>query len=262
MSLDQSPRAHTSLVTLLAVLALAVAGTIRPAQAQEHEYQVGERVMVDVNMSSDPAYERWRPGTITGIEMWQGRVAGIFVRTDDGQDVGTHSGHLKPGGPPPPVAGSPPAGVQTAGGATAGVSAGSAGSARPAAAAPSKTAESSGRATAGVTAGVAVGASAGSGGAAGARPGGGAGSGALETGSYTCWTANGVAGTLKLVIRNGSQYADGQGKTGSYAYDAGSGRIEWKTGPWGGFYGTKLAPGKIGISSRPGGFSNTTCDRQ
>lgn len=86
--------------------------------------------------------------------------------------------------------------------------------------------------------------------------------GPLETGAYTCWTANGVAGTLRLVIHDGATYSDGKGARGACAYDAASGRIEWTSGPWGGFYGTRLGPGKIGISSRPGGFSSTTCDRK
>jgi hypothetical protein len=292
---------------------ILILGSAAAARAQD--YAVGDRVTVDVNMSSDPAYQRWRPGTITEVRMWNGMVSGIFIRTDDGQDIGTNDSHLRPGAPAPATA--------AAGGA--GAPAGSGGSAGPASGAPASTgggstrpaAEKGATPTPGVGGGGTVGLS------AGGPPGGGAGrdagtgncrvggrvtnrenrsgvvvradgpschvkldgsgaeeyylqwmlrpagqtaeaerGGALETGSYTCWTANGVAGTLRLVIRNGSQYADGDGNSGSYTYDAASGRIQWTSGPWGGFYGTKLGPGKIGISSRPGGFSNTTCDRQ
>ncbi|KAF0112967.1 MAG: hypothetical protein FD149_2273, partial [Rhodospirillaceae bacterium] len=37
-------------------------------------------------------------------------------------------------------------------------------------------------------------------------------------GSYDCWAAAGVAGSLNLEITSGSTYA-GKGKSGSYAYD-------------------------------------------
>lgn len=93
--------------------------------------------------------------------------------------------------------------------------------------------------------------------AAGADPA--TGGGALAKGRYDCWAAAGVAGTMKLEIRSDSTYA-GNGKAGSYAYDATTRKIVFQSGPWGGFFGGRLGNGKIGISSRRGGSYNTVCD--
>lgn len=257
-----------------------------PAVADEQDYAVGDRIMVDVNMSSDPSRERWRPGTISEIQMWNGRVSGIFIRTDDGQDIGTNASHLRPGASPAAstVGGSAPSPGGTATPPIAGVGATDDRSAD--ASTGSEVGQDAGTGNCRVggrvtdrenRSGVVVRADGASchvridGSATEEyylqwmlRPAGQAaeaGRGeALETGNYTCWTANGVAGTLRLVIRNESQYADGDGNPGNYTFDAASGVIRWTSGPWGGFYGTKLGRGKIGISSRPGGFSNTTCD--
>lgn len=81
----------------------------------------------------------------------------------------------------------------------------------------------------------------------------------LANGRYECWAANGVAGTMRLEITGGSSYASG-GKSGKYSYDPKTKKIKFESGAWGGFYGGKLGPGKIGISSRPGGSYGTTCD--
>ncbi|MBI3147692.1 MAG: hypothetical protein HYZ17_04190 [Betaproteobacteria bacterium] len=79
-------------------------------------------------------------------------------------------------------------------------------------------------------------------------------------GTYHCVAAGGVAGTLQIVIKSASRYADRKGKTGEYTYDAKSGEIRFPSGPWEGFYGAQLRAGKIGIASRPGGSYNTICD--
>ncbi|CAG1003526.1 hypothetical protein BURK2_03222 [Burkholderiales bacterium] len=79
-------------------------------------------------------------------------------------------------------------------------------------------------------------------------------------GTYHCVAAGGVAGTLQIVIKSASRYADRNGKTGEYTYDAKSGQIRFPSGPWEGFYGAQLRAGKIGIASRPGGSYNTICD--
>lgn len=84
-------------------------------------------------------------------------------------------------------------------------------------------------------------------------------SGALASGRYECWAAGGVAGALNLEIKSDATYA-GNGKTGVYAYDPQTRNISFQSGPWAGFYGKRLEPGKIGISSRPGGFYSTSCD--
>lgn len=86
-----------------------------------------------------------------------------------------------------------------------------------------------------------------------------AGSGALAKGTYSCWAAGGIAGTMKLTISGGSSYA-GNGKGGSYKYEEASQKIQFTSGPYDGMYGKRLAPSKIGISSRPGGPWMTTCD--
>lgn len=82
----------------------------------------------------------------------------------------------------------------------------------------------------------------------------------LTAGSYQCTAAGSIAGTLKLVIRSQTEYADRNGKTGSYAYSANANEIVFQSGPWAGNFGKKLGTRKIGISSRRGGFSNTVCD--
>ena len=81
----------------------------------------------------------------------------------------------------------------------------------------------------------------------------------MAMGSYDYWAAAGVAGSLNLEITSGSTYA-GKGKSGRYTYDPRTHKISFQSGPWAGSYGERLEPGKIGISSRPGGFYNTTCD--
>ncbi len=88
----------------------------------------------------------------------------------------------------------------------------------------------------------------------------GAGAGGLTIGRYQCSAAGGIAGTLQLVIKSDSQYADRNGKTGTYAHDPKTGKIRFESGAWAGSYGEKLGPSKIGIASRPGGYYGTTCD--
>lgn len=83
--------------------------------------------------------------------------------------------------------------------------------------------------------------------------------GALARGRYECWAAAGVAGTLNLEIKGDTTYA-GNGKAGDLTYDPQTGKISFQSGPWAGFYGKRLGSGKIGISSRPGGSYNTSCD--
>jgi hypothetical protein len=86
-----------------------------------------------------------------------------------------------------------------------------------------------------------------------------AGGGALPGGTYSCWAAGGIAGTMKLSISGSTSYA-GNGKGGSYKYDEASQKIQFTSGPYGGMYGKRLGPRKIGISSKPAGPWMTTCD--
>lgn len=83
---------------------------------------------------------------------------------------------------------------------------------------------------------------------------------ALAPGNYHCVAAGGIAGTLKLVIKDATHYADRQGKTGVYAYDPKSGEIAFESGSWEGYFGKNLGPGRIGIASRRGTYYGTTCD--
>lgn len=53
---------------------------------------------------------------------------------------------------------------------------------------------------------------------------------ALSPGPYDCWAAGGVAGTLQIIIKNESQYADRNGKPGSYAYDSKTQEIVFESG--------------------------------
>lgn len=82
----------------------------------------------------------------------------------------------------------------------------------------------------------------------------------LATGNYECWAAGGVAGTMRISIRNATTYADSKGVSGKYSLDAESGKFEFDTGPWKGYFGKKLGPKKFGVSSRPGNYYGTTCD--
>ena len=84
--------------------------------------------------------------------------------------------------------------------------------------------------------------------------------GPVLKGSYACVAGGGAAGTLRLVIKSDTEYADRNGKKGTYEFDPKTGRFVFKTGAWEGFYGKLLGPRKIGITSRPGGSANTICD--
>lgn len=82
----------------------------------------------------------------------------------------------------------------------------------------------------------------------------------LSPGSYACTAAGGVAGSLRLVIKDESRYTDRQGAGGTYQFEAKTGKIVFSSGPWAGNYGQRLGAKKIGVSSRPGGYSSTVCD--
>jgi hypothetical protein len=52
----------------------------------------------------------------------------------------------------------------------------------------------------------------------------------VAVGSYECW-ANGAPRLLmNFEIKDGTKYTDSDGKTGTYSYDASSGRITFKGG--------------------------------
>lgn len=86
------------------------------------------------------------------------------------------------------------------------------------------------------------------------------GGGTLTVGSYQCWAAGGVAGTLRIVIKSATQYANGNGTAGRYTFDPQTRKIVFDSGPWGGYYGAQFNARQIGISSRPGNYYGTTCE--
>jgi hypothetical protein len=52
----------------------------------------------------------------------------------------------------------------------------------------------------------------------------------VATGAYECW-ANGAARMLlNFTIKNASQYADSDGKPGTYSYDPATGQVSFKGG--------------------------------
>lgn len=83
----------------------------------------------------------------------------------------------------------------------------------------------------------------------------------VQPGLYHCVAAGGIAGTLKLEIINASQYGNGKGKRGSYSL-SGDGKLSFSSGPWEGYFGKMLGPGKIGLASRDNGYYGTICDRK
>lgn len=83
----------------------------------------------------------------------------------------------------------------------------------------------------------------------------------VAAGAYICYAAGGAAGMMRLTIQ-GARYTVGNGSAGSFDFDPKSAAIRFKSGTWEGYYGKVLGPGRIGVSSRPGGFYATTCDRK
>jgi ribosomal protein L21E len=69
---------------------------VGPAIAQEGNYKAGDRVEVDVNMSSSPENIRWQKATIVEVMMWQWRISGIYVKTDEGRTLTVGVKHLRP----------------------------------------------------------------------------------------------------------------------------------------------------------------------
>ena len=57
------------------------------AVAQEPNFKAGDRV--EVNISNYSATTDWRKATIVEVMMWQGRISGIYVKTDDGKQFTT-----------------------------------------------------------------------------------------------------------------------------------------------------------------------------
>jgi len=69
--------AVATLVFMFAASSLAV--------AQAPNFKAGDRVEADMSNSSQT--RDWRKATIVEVMMWQGRISGIYVKTDDGRQV-------------------------------------------------------------------------------------------------------------------------------------------------------------------------------
>jgi hypothetical protein len=82
----------------------------------------------------------------------------------------------------------------------------------------------------------------------------------LTAGNYECWAAGGVAGTMRLAIRNATTYASSEGTTGKYTFDPATGKFTFDTGPWAGYFGRKFDDKQFGVSSREGNYYGTTCN--
>lgn len=78
----------------IAVMILMFAAT--PLFAQQTNFKVGDRVEADVNMSSSPENAKWEKATIVEIMMWQGKISGIYVKTDSGANYTLRAEHLRP----------------------------------------------------------------------------------------------------------------------------------------------------------------------
>lgn len=85
--------------------------------------------------------------------------------------------------------------------------------------------------------------------------------GGPAAGLYQC--VSGSAGNLTLRILGGGRYANAQGVTGRYSFDAGSRRMRFSGGPWDGYGGRLLDGGRIGLSADVNAsFYQMTCDRR
>ncbi len=74
--------------------------------------------------------------------------------------------------------------------------------------------------------------------------------GAVPLGSYECWSFSEPRMLLNFTIRSGSQYVGSDGKAGSYSYDPGSGRINFR----GGFLDGVMPAGFYAIYHQPQGM--------
>ena len=88
---------HTRFLVAIVALALLLTTTSSIHGQDKGQYKAGDRVEVDVNMSSDPNSDRatWRNATVVKVEMWEGSVAGYHLRTDDGRDIVSSSRYMR-----------------------------------------------------------------------------------------------------------------------------------------------------------------------
>ncbi len=81
-----------------AVLAavILIFAAISAANGQSPNYKQGDRVEVDINLSSSPENMKWQNATIVEVMMWQGKISGIYVKTDEGRYLTIGATNLRP----------------------------------------------------------------------------------------------------------------------------------------------------------------------
>jgi hypothetical protein len=81
----------------------------------------------------------------------------------------------------------------------------------------------------------------------------------ITPGRYECYASSGYL-FMDVVIRDGANYTDKNGKAGTYAYDASTQRIDFRSGPQAGTFAKYMQAGKIGLASREGNAFNVVCN--
>lgn len=94
--------------------------------------------------------------------------------------------------------------------------------------------------------------------AGGTRPADGGGAG-LAPGTYVC-SMSAAGGMFRITIKNGSQYVDRAGATGTYAVQGK--RVTFNSGSLRGQHSEILGPGKFGLSTTFNGMFYGVCNRQ
>ncbi len=84
-----------SITAVLIAIAFLFSAPLVAAQ-NEPQFKAGDRVDADVNMSSGGENARWSKATVVEVMMWQGKISGIHVKTDDGGTFTLAARHLRP----------------------------------------------------------------------------------------------------------------------------------------------------------------------
>jgi hypothetical protein len=94
--------------------------------------------------------------------------------------------------------------------------------------------------------------------AGGAKPAAAAVATAIPAKKYQCY-ASGNYLFMDLIIKDGSNYTDGGGKAGKFAYDPKTQMINFQSGPFKGQYSKYRGKDGIGLASKPTTFWATVC---
>ena len=87
--------AHKKPLIITAIITAAFLFLKSPVLAQEENFKEGDRVLVDVNMSGSPEYQRWNKATIIKIHMWNGQLSGYEMKTDEGNTLVAKANYMK-----------------------------------------------------------------------------------------------------------------------------------------------------------------------